>query len=245
MARTSRKFWVVIGSIVAHVGIGVGVFAAGVWDVERLDGNFQRMAPVAALMPIPEAAGGAVKLQEHKVEQKQKKIVKDPVQPTEIKPADTKPSTTPLIGEGSGSGPGSGSGSDGDTGKCLVNCGGDGSGSGSAKTDTGDKKDIGDTMVTPGDLQIMRIGGDPNVYPNEVTKNAMLRDGRTRSVGVLKVCVSETGMVSKVDVLASTKYPAYDRALIDRVKTWSYRPYATKGRNVRVCGTVTFVYSIK
>jgi TonB family protein len=246
MARTSRKLWVVVGSIVAHLGIGVGVFAAGVWDVERLDGNFQRMSPVAALMPMPEAGGGEVKLREVKIEQKERTIVKEPVQPTEIKPTDDKPAvTTTSIGNGSGEGSGSGSGSAGDKGKCLVDCGGgsDGSGSGQAKKDP--PPDDTETMVPPSVLQALRIGGDPNVYPSEVTKNSMLRDGKNRVVGVLKVCVTETGSVKSVDVIASTKYPAYDRALVDRVRTWPYKPYAAKGRNLRVCGTVTFVYSIK
>src|SRR5262245_26009084 len=109
MARTSSRF-VILGTIaLLHAGVGIGVYAAGVWNVQRLDGGIQPAKVIASIMPEPEAAGGgAIKLPEQKVIEKEKTIVKEPTQPVEKKP-DAPPTktiaTSPDIGDGSGSGP--------------------------------------------------------------------------------------------------------------------------------------------
>jgi TonB family protein len=91
---------------------------------------------------------------------------------------------------------------------------------------------------------MMRTGGNAQIHPNDGTKTRMLRDGLTRTTGVVKVCISDTGQVARVNIMKSTKYPDYDAQLLAGVRSWTYRPYAAKGRNVRVCGVVTFVYGI-
>jgi TonB family protein len=242
----SKKTWFVLASILLHTGIGVGVFAAGVWNIERLDGTRTSNSFAVILPPMPAPAGGEVKLAEVKLERKQKKkpdvvVQLEPKRDEQTKPADV-PST--ITGTGEGSGPGSGSGSAGDIGTCLVDCG-VGSGSGSATETVEPPKREEETFVPPNVLTIMRKTGSTQIHPSTVTKNEMLNDGRTKTIGVAKVCVSESGAVTHVSMLSSTKYPAYDAALIAGIKTWTYKPYAAKGRNVKVCGTVTFVYGMK
>jgi TonB family protein len=243
---SSKKKWFVLASILVHTGIGVGVFAAGVWNIERLDGTRMNHSFAVILPPMPAPAGGEVKLAEVKVERKKKKVVTDTVQLEPKKDEQTKPADVPstITGVGDGSGPGSGSGSAGDTGTCLVDCGG-GSDSGITPKAVEPPKREADTFVPPNVLTMMRTSGSTQIHPSAVTKNEMLNDGRTKTVGVAKVCVSESGQVTHVSMLNSTKYPAYDAALIAGIKTWTYRPYAAKGRNVKVCGTVTFVYGMK
>lgn len=248
MARSiSGRSVFVLGSILLHAGIGVGVFAAGVWNIERLDGGIRAQTSLAMLAPLPEASGGAIKLPEVKVIEKEKKIVKEPVQPTEKTiVADTKP-TTEVVAPGSGSdvGSGSGSGSAGDPGHCLVNCGGGGSGSGASLEKPVPKKEDEETLVGPNVLTMNWLTGSRDIHPSDNTKTEMLRAGHAKTMGIVKVCVSETGQVSKASMLQSTKYPAYDAQLLAGVRDWTYRPFAPKGRNVRVCGVVTFVYVIK
>lgn len=246
MARPSRSRFAILGTIaLLHAGVGIAVYAAGVWEVGRLDGGFQPNRVVAAIMPEPEAAGGgAIKLPEQTVTQKEKPITKDLTQQKDKKPeTPAKPtiSTTPDIGEGSGSGAGSGSGSATSKGKCLVDCGED---KDPPKQDP-PKKDDEVKNINPNELTLMRTGGSTQIHPSDVVKTAMLRDGRQRSTGVVKVCVAETGAISSVTLLSSTKYAAYDAALLEGVRSWTYRPYAAAGRTLKVCGTVTFVYSIK
>lgn len=248
MASTRRTAFI-LGSILIHAGLGVGVFASQVWGIERLDGTFKSSPGLAVMMPLPES-GGAPKLPEVKIEKKQKQVVTETVQLTPKEDVPTKPADLPptqTTGSG-GDGSGSGSGSAGDTGTCLVDCGGGGSGSGSpppvVKKDP-PKDDLKDTIVPPNVLTMMRLTGSTQIHPTDVTKIQMQRDGRDKTIGVAKVCVSETGAVTSVTMMNSTKYPAYDAQLIAGIKTWTYKPYAAHGRNVKVCGTVTFVYGMK
>jgi TonB family protein len=248
MSSKSRRFWFISCSIAGHLALGIGVFASGVWRVERLDPDRRSLSTLAVLAQAA-PSGGSVSLPTPRLEPKPLRIVHETTQPPKVKPPTDTPATPTIptagSGEGSGSdvGPGSGSGSADDKGNCLVDCGPPGTTT-AVQPKVDPPKDE-TTFVPPNVLTMMRTGGTTQVHPPEVVKTQMLRDGKDRSVGVVKVCVSETGAVTTVNILNSTRYPAYDDRLLEAVRTWTYRPYAAKGRNVKVCGTVTFVYSIK
>ena len=92
MARKS----VILGSIaLLHAAVGIGVYAAGVWDIRQLDGSIAPSKVIAAINLEPEpAGGGALKLPEQKVVEKErpKTIPKDLTQQQEKKAdAPTKP----------------------------------------------------------------------------------------------------------------------------------------------------------
>ena len=245
MASFTRRTAFILGSILVHAGIGAGVFISQTWDIERLDTTFRSSPGLAVLMPPMPAPAGSPNLPKVEIEKKQKKIVTEVVQPTERDDSTAKPAPVPVIGIGSGDGSGSGSGS-GSAGDCLVDCGpGDGSGSAAPPVKQDPPPEDKDTFVPPNVLTMMRTSGSTQIHPSDVTKIAMQRDGRDKTTGVAKVCVSETGAVTQVSMIKSTRYPAYDAQLIAGIKTWTYRPYAAKGRNVKVCGTVTFVYGMK
>ena len=57
-----------------------------------------------------------------------------------------------------------------------------------------------------------------------------------------KVCVSKTGRVTTVRPLKSSAAPAYDRVLVEEMRTWQYKPFIVDGVPERVCSPVTFVY---
>ncbi len=248
MARTRRTTFI-LGSVLIHAGLAGGVFVSQVWGIERLDVSFKSSSGLAVMMPPAPAEGGAPKLPDVKIEKKEKKVVTETVQPTVIDPIPVKPTTDiPSTTTGSGDGSGQGSGSSGDKGKCLVDCG---VGSGSDTTSPPVVKkdpppdDVKDTLVPPNVLTMMRISGSTQIHPTDVTKIAMQRDGREKTIGVAKVCVSDTGAVTQVSMMQSTKYPAYDAQLIAGIRSWTYKPYTAHGHNVKVCGTVTFVYGMK
>ncbi len=244
----SRRSAFIVGSIVIHAGLGAGVFVSQVWGIERLDGSFKSSPGLAMIMPPAPAEGGAPTLPEVKLDKKEKKVVTETVQLTPKEDAPVKPTTDlPSTTTGSGDGSGEGSGSQGDKGKCLVDCG-IGSGSDTTppvKKDPPPRDDVKDTIVPPNVLTMMRISGSTQIHPTDVTKIAMQRDGRDKTIGVAKVCVSDTGAVTQVAMMQSTKYPAYDAQLISGIRSWTYKPYTAHGQNVKVCGTVTFVYGMK
>jgi TonB family protein len=245
MASSNKlRTGVILGSIVVHVGIGVGMFASGVWNIERLDGNVRAPSIAVVLPPMPEASGGPIKLPDVKVTEKERKIITEVTQPEEKKPdMPAKPQAQTQIGDGSGEGSGSGSGSAGDTGTCKVDCG---VGSGSAEPKKKEPPPEPDEQLVPPNVLTMNwMTGTKQIHPSDVTKTQMMREGNQKTVGVVKVCISETGRVRTADLMKSTKYPTYDAALLGAVRDWTYRPFSAKGRNVRVCGVVTFVYSIK
>ena len=100
-------------------------------------------------------------------------------------------------------------------------------------------------VVPPTVLQGLRISGDTQIQAPDTVKTEMLRDGKDRAVGTIKVCIAADGGISSVSVLGSTKYPAYDAKLVSTARSWRYRAYTVNGRAMPACSTVTFVYTIK
>jgi len=93
-------------------------------------------------------------------------------------------------------------------------------------------------------IQGLRIAGETQLHPPDPVKTAMLRDGKSRVVAMLEVCLDARGAVSRVTPRKSSGYPAYDAVLLQGARAWRYRPYAIGGRPVPVCGIVTFIYAI-
>ena len=274
----SRR-WLLPVSIAAHAGIGIFLFATGVWRLERLEPGRVDVA-LGVMLPPSEPEGGpppgakpkdaAVKKQDAP----QKKKVDETVQPEEkkLETAPVPAVVSPEIGTGEGSGSGSGTGSGTGTGS------GSGSGSGSCIGDSCEPGDAGDpecgnrivetnetcddgnlidgdgcsatctkerVVLPPTVMQGLRISGDTQIQAPDTVKTQMLRDGKDRAIGTLKVCIAVDGGISSVSVLGSTKYPAYDAKLVAAVRGWRYRAYLVNGRPMPACSTVTFVYTIK
>lgn len=243
-----RKIWFIGASITGHIALGIGVFASGIWHIDRLDRDRSPVADITVMLMPQEAPSGGMALPKPDIAVKEhpKKVVEVTVQPV-ITPPEAKETTTGSTetGDGKTVGPGKGPGDDPNAkGTCLTPpCGQDPVKQEPPKKDPPpDDKPI---TIPPNDLSLMRTGGNPLVYPTDLTKNAMLRDGRMRSQGVVMVCVSETGSIASVKLIGTTKYPEYDARLVDAVRGWTYKPYAARGRALKVCGTVTFQYSLK
>ncbi len=191
-------------------------------------------------------------------------MVRTVVQPTT--PVDTPPVEPRPGGDGDGSG--SGSGDPTGIGTCVENCG-DGPPAepvcGNGSLEAGEQCDDGNTTsgdgcsatcrievrppptatVAPSVLAGLRISGQTQVHPDEVTQNQMIRDGAGKVEAVVKLCIAADGSVGSTHLLRSTSYAAYDAALIAAVAGWRYQPYRLNGTAVPACSTVRFVYTIQ
>ncbi|HET7506626.1 MAG TPA: TonB family protein [Kofleriaceae bacterium] len=249
-----------------HLAVAGGLFASGVWQIERLHADARARTDLGQPLapPAPAASVAAAKLPEIK-RKEQKRVVKESVQPPttpqQATPTTTEVSETPGSGEGSG-------GADA-PGTCVENCGephqaapvcGDGS------RDAGEQCDDGNTAagdgcsptcqievkprpatraVAPSVLQGLRMSGETQLHPSASTQSQMVHDEVHRVTGTVKLCVSTDGGVSSAAMLRPTGYAAYDATLLSAVRAWRYRPYMVGDTPVPACSTVTFIYSIE
>jgi TonB family protein len=269
--------WLIPVSIAAHAGLGIFLFATGVWRLERLEPGRVDVA-LGVMLPPSEPEGGPPPGQKPKDAVKKDKDAPVKKKPDEIVQPEKKLETAPVpavvsteIGAGSGSGSGSGTGSG--TGSGSGSGSGSGFGScigndcipgeiecGNGIVETGETCDDSNTLagdgcsavckkevvlVPPTVLQGLRISGETQIQAPDPVKTEMLRDGKDRTIGTLKLCIATDGGISSVSIVGSTKYPAYDAKLVSTARTWRYKAYTVNGRPMPVCSTVTFVYTIK
>jgi len=262
----SRR-WLVAVSVIAHLSILAGVFVSGIWRVERLEAKPARREIHLPLPPPPAPAGGLKAPKPLEFTPKTPPVAKGPRQPTpQVDPPPVEP---PPDGDGSGSGSGSGSGDPTGVGTCTQNCPGDAPAEpvcGNGSVEAGEQCDDGNTnggdgcsatcrievapprppaTVAPGVLSGLRISGETQVHPDEITQNQMIREGAGRVVGVVDLCIAADGSVASTRLRVSTKYAAYDAALVAAVAGWRYQPYRRDGIAVPACSTVRFVYTIQ
>jgi TonB family protein len=263
----SRR-WLVAVSVAAHLCLLTGVFVTGVWRIERADPGRRRTLDIGVQpLPPPAPAGGSFVPKIEIIPKAHVEVAKGPRQPTTK--VETKPSDPGPQDPGPGSGAGSGSGDPRDTGTCTQNCS-DGPPAvavcGNGSVEAGEQCDDGNTrggdgcsatcriepppppprptIIHPGVLQGLRISGDTQVRPNEVTQNQMIRDDVLQVDGVIELCITTGGTVGSTRLLRSTKYSGYDAVLLEAVRGWRYQPYQIDGRVVPACSTVRFVYRI-
>jgi TonB family protein len=234
--------------------------------VDRLEAGPRRFElHVQPPPPPPAPAGGSTAARTPDFVPKVRRLVaKGPRQPPrQVDPAPVEPDT-------GGDGPGSGSGSSTDlAGTCVENCG-DGPPAdpvcGNGSVEAGEQCDDGNTAsgdgcsatcrievkpppptatVAPSVLAGLRISGQTQVHPDGVTQNQMIHDGTSQVEAVVKLCIAPDGSVGSTRLLRSTRYGAYDAALIAAVVAWRYQPYRVNGTAVPACSTVRFVYTIQ
>jgi len=265
-----NRRWLITVSLGAHIGLGIFLFATGVWRIEKLDSGRADLA-LAVMLPPAAPEGGPPPGEKPKdpAKKQQKKKVDEVVQPTEKIDTDKITSVaSEITGTGEGSGSGSGSGSGTSTGTCIGDCPGDDivkttvqCGNGILETDeacddgnitngdgcsavcTKEQKKV--VLVPPQVLQGLRISGETQIQAPDTVKTEMMRDGKDKTLGTLKICIATDGGISSASVLSSTKYPAYDSKLLSSVRSWKYKPYLVNMTPMPVCSTVTFVYTIR
>ena len=270
-----NRRWLITISLLAHAGLGVGLFAAGVWRIERLDRPKYNLVLGVSLPTGGEPEGGSSAAAPAKREEKKKKrVVKDAQPMAKLLDVPEVAVNAAKDGEGEGSGKGSATGdTDGPPGgeQCDDPMGctdgtrgghGDPPVCGNGATEAGETCDDGNLaandgcsasckvevktlFIPPTVLQGLRISGQTQVHAPDTVKTTMLRDGKERTAGTLKLCIATDGRISSVSVAVSTKYDAYDAKLVGAAREWRYKPYTVNGTPVPVCGMVTFVYTIR
>ena len=177
-----------------------------------------------------------------------KKVVKDPTQP--MIPHDEKPAKPAADDGGGGEGntKGTGTNPDGeviDTGSCTGPACGPPAPPVHEDPPVELPKKTDRITVPPRILKGLRISGETAIAPPDVVKTQMIRDDHKHAVGAFKLCLSETGDVSSVTIVGSTKYPAYDEKLMTAMRAWKYRPYTVDNTPVPVCSAVSFDYRME
>jgi protein TonB len=250
----SRRKFLIGASIAGHAALFAGVFVHGVWEMEQL-GREARARTSLAVM-VPPADGGGFAVPEQRLERQQrkeppKKVVKEPRQP---RPRPDEPKFAPDTGPADRGG---GLGPDGPG-------GGDGPPGGDPCTEPGGCPPAvapqlppevprlpappappAPQTVAPQVLKGLRTSGETAIYPPGEVVQQMHRSGDLKTSASLKVCIGADGAVAAIGLLRSTRYPAYDEALLASARRWVYRPYTVNGRAVPVCSVVTFQYEMK
>jgi len=97
--------------------------------------------------------------------------------------------------------------------------------------------------IAPAALDVLRIAGDKNILPDDLTKTHISRSGKDTVVGSYKLCITAAGDIKLVTQLKSTGFPAYDSKIQNTIRAeWRYRPYMVNGKPEPVCTAVTFIY---
>jgi len=223
----SRR-WLIGVSLVAHLGVVVAVCGARVWPLDRLTADAAMIAHVNTLL-YPAAPCSPPTLRRPKPS-----VVKRP--PIELPQDggegcgwdDTCVETVPVCGDGV-----LGAREECDDGNTA-------DGDGCSSTCRVEAKWPRITLVAATVLEHLRVSGDTRLQPDPATLQQIRRDGRTTARWAVKVCVSADGRVSSAVMLMSSRYDAYDAAILSAIRGWRYRPYFLDGVAVPVCSAVSF-----
>jgi TonB family protein len=91
-------------------------------------------------------------------------------------------------------------------------------------------------MVSAGVLQGNKLSGVPPQYPYEARSNHI------QGTVVIQVTVTATGEIGEMRIESGP--PPLQRAALDAVKTWRYKPYLLNGEAVQVESQVNVVFSL-
>ncbi len=97
-------------------------------------------------------------------------------------------------------------------------------------------------VVAPTALEALRVSGEKNIVPDDATKMEIARSGKTKLMGVYKLCLAASGSIQSVSMIKSMGFTAYDTKIQTTMRTWVYRPFMLDGVATPVCTTVQFAY---
>jgi len=237
--NTKMPAWAVpllSGIVIIYAAVLVGAWVKGIWEIEQLERpkNSVDLAIAAPPPPPPPPPKGGAK--PHDVTLTPKKIrVKDIVQPVKI---EQKEVAAPVE-------QGDPNGVEGGVEGGVV--GGDLNGVVAAPPPPPPPPPPAPPQnVAPAALDALRIAGEKNIVPDDVTKTEISRSGKDRLVGSFKLCLTLDGNISQVTQLKSTGFSSYDSKIQNTIRgEWRYRPFTVNGKPTPVCTAVTFIYNQK
>jgi TonB family protein len=240
--------WLVLVSLVVHAGAIAAYLVVGMMRIEQLKPERGRVEVAMRRQPDP---GGGLEPGERPAPPKpeHRRVTTDRVQPRDHVEVAPETPQTPTATTGTGTAlttgdptlpPGPVSGD------CVgPSCSDDPTPTtGVPRREQPPTVELPETVAPPV-IQKLRISGDTQIHPSDVTRTAMLRDGKSKVLGIVKLCLDTAGRVTHASVVKSTGFADYDRLLVGGVRTWRYTPVMIAGRAVPVCSTVSFSFSMK
>jgi len=255
--RRSRWAYAVLAATVGVHGLLLfGVVARGWWNIDKLTLPHEGVAlavmatppsapPVRKGSPHPKRTAG-----EHK---DARRVADDTTQPVRLSaPVDTQASGGDVVGDPRGSSVGVATGSCfGPT--CDPNSPlGDGGEIPACRQDAGccgrgdccDQSVCKETIVPQVAVAKQFVSGERKPRPDDATRAAMARDRVAQVVTAVKYCITAGGAVSRLELLKSSGYSAYDSRILTAMRRWRYRPFRVNGQATPVCSATTFIYRI-
>lgn len=241
-----RRTFAISLALAGHV-IAVGALVvSGAWKIDKLSAAEPPMlSPLlpAASAPMPAAGEEARKPETPRHERRAHDR-------TQVPSVATPPEATDDAGgaDGDGSAPGTGDGPGGGNGVGVIPfaCP-PGTPCQALSEEVAPAAPPPQRVVLPSRLvEGRRIAGDPQIQPPDAVRTHMLRSGQGEARGTVEMCLDAAGRVSSLRMLLSTHHPAYDARLLERMRTWRYRPYRmADGDAVPICTAVTFIYRVR
>lgn len=235
----------VTASIAAHAAAFVAVLVLAWWNVDKLPVESPPVRDIVVLpgSPPPGAMARTPELRARKVARARPTETVQPEVRRDDEPVDEAPA-----GGGGGAADGAGTGPTDGTGTGVCT---DPSCLGTDPTATAPPPVVEapappkPVVIAPNVASGLRISGNDQIHAPDPVRTAMLRDGKTQTIGIVKVCLDTRGRVASAAMARSTGYAAYDRAILGAVRGWRYQPYRVDGEAVPACTVVNFVYRIR
>ncbi len=264
----SRRLLIAI-SMFAHLCLFVGLFVSGVWRLERLDSGRARVRLTQPLSPPEATAGGPAPPRRPEAPPPTTTASpKRPDGPRQPSPRPRGPPPPPGVPRGITRAGARGRAAGATTDGCAAGCVelppaepvcGDGAREGSEQCDDGnvvggdgcsatcriEPQPPRPAIVAPSALQALRVAGETQIHPGELTQTQMVHDQVHRVEAIVKLCITVDGSVGVGQLLRSTGYADYDAALLAAVRDWRYQPYRVNGAPVPACSIVRFVYAVR
>jgi hypothetical protein len=224
------------GCSIFVAGLLIWMWVGGIWQLERLEPpkDLQDLALAPPPPPPPPPPKGASKPHDQKFEVK-KQTVKDIVQPVKMEKQEKAPEVQ-----------GDENGVEGGVEGGVTNGDPNGALGAPPPPPPPPPPPAPPQVVPPTALDALRISGEKNIVPDDVTKTEIGRSGKDRLVGSFKLCLTVGGDIASVTQLKSTGFGSYDKKILNTIRgEWRYKPFEVNGKAVPVCTAVTFIYSQK
>jgi TonB family protein len=100
-------------------------------------------------------------------------------------------------------------------------------------------------ILPPSVAKGLRLSGNEQIYPPEITRVEMLHQGKDAVQATVQVCVSAGGTVDNVRLLKATGFRDYDEVLTREIREWKYKPYLVDGKKSPMCTVSIIIYRMK
>lgn len=228
--------WGVSAAIALHVAAGAGLLIKSWWTIDEVERPKRQTAGFStAPPPPPPPAGGSKK----KIERKEK--IKKVQEVTQIDERKDKPKVEDATDDNENEGE-EGGVEGGVVGGVVGGVIGGVEGGIIGGVGTAAPPKVDEPKIVPQvALESQRLSGEKDIQPPNDVAVAIGRTGK-QATGVVKMCLSESGSVSSLNMLKSTGHATYDAKLKSKMREWKYSPYKVNGKAIPVCTSVTFIY---